>query len=404
MRILDVSPMAAYPPENGASMRIYHILRSLSERHVVRQFSQSGRREIERAGFVTDRHLSNRYLEHHYTHPLSVAAHERFGRSWIFQFVIAGEVLRLTRPALLREWLRWAEVVLVEFPWQFPAIARLRPRAPLVLASHNVEVPTRASNARAAGVSVEGNWWLRYVAHLEREAVARADLILVVSEDDFWGYVKRYGVDPARLVLAPNAADTASFVPAPRERRSELRRLLDLPERPTAVFISGNPKPPDLVALDWIRRLARAAPDVTFLVIGGVVRAPEKDGNLIATGSVDEPWRYLQAADVSISPIAHGGGTKIKVLDSLAAGLPSLVFAETTRGMELVDGEHVVVVDKDEVALLSAIRRVLADRALADRLGSAGRRFVVRHRDWRLTAQRVERALLELVGSGRYSA
>src|SRR5438093_1800453 len=139
MRILDVAPFAVYPPENGSTMRMFHLLRALSRSQEVRQFSQAGWNELRRRSFDSQVQATPTYLERRYAHPLSVLACERCRRSWIFQFVLAGAVLRLTRPRLLRDWLRWADVVLVEFPWQFGAVARLRPNAPLVLASHNVE-------------------------------------------------------------------------------------------------------------------------------------------------------------------------------------------------------------------------------------------------------------------------
>ena len=80
---------------------------------------------------------------------------------------------------------------------------------------------------------------------------------------------------------------------------------------------------------------------------------------MITTGLVADHRPYLQAADISLSPIEYGGGTKIKVFDGLAAGLATVVFAETICGTELRHGEHVNVAAKTEDALRDCPRRLV---------------------------------------------
>jgi glycosyltransferase involved in cell wall biosynthesis len=160
--------------------------------------------------------------------------------------------------------------------------------------------------------------------------------------------------------------------------------------------MSAGPKAADLAALDWVRRVAARMPDTTALVVGGIAR-PAVDGNVVSTGFVDDPVPYLQAADVSLCPVEFGGGTKIKLWDSLAAGLPSVVFAETLHGTNLQDGRHVLVSGKSGDELVAAVRRLLDDGTLAGNLSTAGREHVVRHHDWRASARKLEATLLGLV-------
>jgi glycosyltransferase involved in cell wall biosynthesis len=399
MRILDVSPWTAVPPMGGGAVRTYHLLRHLSRKHEVRQFSQPGLHQIKRTAFATDVQVTASYREHRFIDPISALMWEWCRRSWIYQPVLSGAILRRLRPALLRQWLQWADVVLVEAPWQFSHFARASLTVPLVLASHNVEVSTRMSTAEAAGIPLEKSRWFRYVERLEREAVRRADLILAVSDRDRREYTERYGVEPGRVAEIPNGSDTERFAPVSPDEKRDLRRLLGLPERQTAVYIAAGPKPADRVGLRWVRRTAEVLQDVTFLVVGGVVRRPKAAGNVVETGFVDEPWLYLQAADVSLCPIQHGGGTKIKLWDSLSVGLPTIVFEEALLGTGLRPGEHLLIAEKDERALAAVLRRVLEDRSLADRLRAASREFVVPNHDWRTIAGRLEAALVDLVAA-----
>lgn len=399
VRVLDVSPRLVVPPENGSTYRMYHLMLGLAHHHEVRQFSQPRLRGLWRRRLAAEARPAPSYLEHCNRNLIDAVVAEVGLRSWVSQAVLSGASLHLTRPARLREWLRWADAVLVEFPWQFDFCRRHAPRAALVLAGHNLEVSARASSARAAGISVEHSRLLRRVARLEREAMAAADLVLAVSDADGRDYRRRYGVEERRVAVIPNGADVEGLRPLDPSGRRALRARLGLPEGAVALYMSGVPKIPDVEGLKWVRRVAARLPAVTFLVVGRVTR-PAVEGNVVALGWVPDHRPWVRAADISLCPIEHGGGTKLKLLDGLAAGLPTVAFAESLHGTELRDGEHLLVAAKDEDAILGALRRLLDDPAAARALGSAGREFVAAHHDWKQIARRLEAALVELASRG----
>jgi hypothetical protein len=107
--------------------------------------------------------VTSTYRELRYAKTAAVTLCEPAERNWVGAPVLSGLALELTRPRALRGFLDWAEVVLVEFPWQFGYCARQRPDLPLIYASHNVERLKFLSYAKAAGVRLRGNPWLRLV-------------------------------------------------------------------------------------------------------------------------------------------------------------------------------------------------------------------------------------------------
>src|SRR2546423_8504123 len=311
VRILDVSPRTSLH-RGGSGTRIGNLLRHLGERHEVRRFSQPRLHDFLAPGPAPGERLHRSW---------SAAGIVEIGeRTWVAAPVLAGVALRCTRPKRLRQLLDWADVPLVEFPWQVAHVARLEPTGPIVLASHNVEAQKFASYAVAARARVTRAPWLRYIARMERGAVERADLIIAVKQGDRDDFVERYGVDPGKIVVAPNAADIEGLTPADPERRAAARRALGLGSGPVA-FYAGLDAPPNVRGLDWIRALARVAHEVTFLVVGTVGGRPRTERNLVFTGPIDEIGLALDAADVSICPVEFGGGTKIKLLESLSAGV-----------------------------------------------------------------------------------
>jgi glycosyltransferase involved in cell wall biosynthesis len=391
MRILDVSPRVVQPPVRGSSVRTANLLARLAERHEVRQFSQArmrNRNDPESARGMT--RVSGSYAELGHASPLATLATEIGTRSWVRAPVLCGLGLRLARP--LSRLLRWAEIVVVEFPWQFAVCRRMRPDLPMVLAAHNVEVAKFADYAEAAGGAATSRLWLRRIEALERVAVEDADLVLAVSAEDRSELIRRYGADPSRVVTVPNGADTIRYAPATPEERHAARRTLGLPERPTVLF-AGADNPPNRAGLAWVNRLTARADHLTFLVTGGVAR-PSRNG-IVAVGLVDDFGLALAAADYSLCPIEFGGGTKIKLLEGLAAGLPTVAFAESIQGLAL-DGE-VLVAPKSEDDLLAALDGLVDRPEVARRLAKRGRDWVVANHDWGMIARRLEEHLVELV-------
>ena len=146
MHILDVSPRTVFPPCDGAMFRIYHLLHYLSRNHTVRQFSQARLGQFWRHPFDRAVQINSSYYEFRYTHPVPAAAVEFFGRVHA-----SGLGLRFARPARLQRWFDWADVTLVEQPWQFRYCRLRNPNGLMVLAAHNFEALTSASKPRPPG-------------------------------------------------------------------------------------------------------------------------------------------------------------------------------------------------------------------------------------------------------------
>jgi glycosyltransferase involved in cell wall biosynthesis len=265
------------------------------------------------------------------------------------------------------------------------------------MATHNFEKATSASNAEAAGVPAERSFWYRHSVKTEAFASRDADLIVAVSPEDGRRFAEVYGANPERIVVVPNAADTEHYAPAGKDEKQALKVKHQLPDRPTVVFLASKPSPPHTAALNWVRRAAAAIPEFTFLVVGGLVPKSDSADNFIATGIVEDPAEFLKAADMAICPVEFGGGTKIKTLECVSVGLPTVVFAEAIHGTTLQSPDHVVLCTPDENEIVGALRRIGSDLDASTRMGHAGREVIVQHYDWKASASILEDALVELV-------
>jgi glycosyltransferase involved in cell wall biosynthesis len=395
VRVLNVVPRRVFPPRRGITVRISALGRELAARHEVRHLTLAGgtprrRRAIDSIAVAPSQSELRR------VHPLGTMAVAASSRFWHGAPILAGIGMRMSNPAVLAPLFRWADVVVVEYPWQFAVCRSLaRPGTPCVYSSVNVETDKFRSWAEAVDVSpAVAAPWLRYIQRAERHAIAHADLVTTVSDLDREAFIDRFSADPARTIVVPNGVDSRRFRPVTPEQRTAAKRELGLPDRPVVLFQAAD-MPANRAGLEWVRRLAAADGRFTFLVVGSVA-APQRSERLVAAGMVPDMRPYLAASDLGLCPIAHGGGTKLKLLECMAAGLPTVAFAEAIRGTVARAGEHVLVVDEDERPLLHALGSLTADPGFAQRLANAARALAEQRYDWTGIAAGLERALVGL--------
>jgi glycosyltransferase involved in cell wall biosynthesis len=253
--------------------------------------------------------------------------------------------------------------------------------------AHNVEAHLKAATL--------GTDLVRAAREVEAEACAAARLVLACSTDDASELARLYGVDAARLHIAPNGMDTAAVTPADAAARTAHRRALGIDATRIALFV-GSRHPPNVEAAEAIIELAHALPAVTFLLVGGhceALAARPRPRNVALMGRVDAATlaAVTAVADVALNPMRSGSGTNLKLASYLAAGLPVVTTPVGTRGYELVDGVHAVVCPVADFA--GRLRALLGDEALAARLAAEGRRLAETRYDWGIIAAGVVAAL-----------
>ena len=99
------------------------------------------------------------------------------------------------------------------------------------------------------------------------------------------------------------------------------------------------------------------------------------------TGEVPDMVPHLHAATVYVAPHFTGAGTRTKILEAMAAGLPIVTTSVGIEGIDAKRGEDVLLAD-DPSSLVDAVLRLLGDPAERSRLGIAARRLVEDRYDW----------------------
>lgn len=155
----------------------------------------------------------------------------------------------------------------------------------------------------------------------------------------------------------------------------------DVKRDPRVVMVGNLAYRPNAEAAAWFigevwTRVRSAVPSATFAVIGagadvGLLAGSDGDG-VELMGEVPDLAAELTRASVSVAPVLAGTGTRVKIVEALAWGLPVVSTSVGAGGLDVVPGRDLLVAD-DAAAFAAAVVSLLGDREAAAGVGSSGR-------------------------------
>lgn len=394
MRVLWTLPYLPWPITSGGKARQYHLLRQMAARgHAITLLVQS-KTPLDEAARAALQPLVERLIvlpRRPLKHPLT-----------LLRVALSTRPLLATvnghAPALSRTFARlldqpW-DVVQIEHSYGFePYAAELARRGqPFVLTEHNVE--------SALGAATYDKWPLplRLLGgadrwrqrRWERQVLSCAATVIAVCDEDAQT-LARIAQRPARVV--GNGVDTQAFAEVQPDAAAQ--RVL---------FVGNFEYAPNLDAVAWLLdeiapRLWRARPQARIAICGHALPAawPRRwsDARIEWHGWVPDLRDVQRQASAFIAPLRAGGGSKLKVLEALAAGLPLVSTREGISGLGLsrrqLGGPAPLVRVADEPqALADHLAGLLQDPAQARRQGEAARDWVCAHHDWSSAAAQLQ--------------
>jgi glycosyltransferase involved in cell wall biosynthesis len=113
-------------------------------------------------------------------------------------------------------------------------------------------------------------------------------------------------------------------------------------------------------------------------------------------GYVDDFAPELARTDVMIVPLRHGAGTRLKILEAFAHGVPVVSTSIGASGLDVHDGRHLLIAD-DPNAFATACARLLRDETLRDKLANAAYDLAARRYDWSVVGQDIAKIAEETI-------
>ncbi len=236
------------------------------------------------------------------------------------------------------------------------------------------------------------------------------DLSLAVSQGVKDYLIEQGALDPAKVRVVPNRVDLARL--RQHRPRTEVRRELGLTSEARVVGLVARLDHWGKGHREFFTALAALSDrfPMEALIIGGGRRESEVKqlaaelglaGRVHFLGQRDDIPDLLAALDIFVLP-SHSEGVSLALLEAMAAGLP--VIATRVGGLPEVvtDGDNGLLIPaKDPEALSQALERLLADPALAKKLGENARRDVENNYSLDRLGREINEIYGELSGSRR---
>lgn len=388
MRVLWLGHNLAYPPKGGPLQRNYNLLREAAKCHEVHVlvFDQPASRPLgvtpedcaealskfcASVGWVS---LPKDYLGvARYRRAVgALLTGEPYEFRWLRSKTMQNRIERLVGR------LRF-DVLHVDTLGLAP-YASLVPMAGTVLNHHDIQsalVQRRAANERSV---VWRSFWSQEAAHLlaaEKRWCPTFHVNMVVSADE--GQLVKSSCGKSTICVVPNGVDVNYFTPRQDPGGSRLLfcgRLDQLANKGAIAYFFNSIWP----------QVTSKVKNIEIDVVGknppGWLRElGQRDPRVNVPGFVDDVRPYFKKATLFICPITDGGGTRLKILDALAMGMPIVSTTFAASGLCLSDGSHVLLADSPN-DFVDRILQVLSSRMLRENLSLAGRQVVDAHYSW----------------------
>lgn len=406
--ILFVSQQIPWPTDSGGNIRTYHLLAALARRFAVTLVCSAGDEATAAAGKAE---LSR------FCRAIHIVPDEKSRTPLFLARTVVGSLVR-GLPAVIQHNLNRSMARTVESllggerfevihlnhvdtaPYAAPAEDRLQ-----VIDTHNIlhqYYARRAAVERNPLTKILCRIESRRLERFERRTFRRADLVLACSRTEALA-VEALAPEVDSSVV-PNGVDCAYFSPAPGDpfdNRPDLVFVGDLgyaPNRDAAAFFIRS-------VLPAVRRRVEGC---RFLLVGGnpgtrLAKLAAGRPEIVATGWVEDVREYVRGAKIFVVPIRYGSGTRLKVLEAFAMGVPTVSTTVGAEGIEYRHGRDILIADSPG-SMCEAICSLLENRERYRRLRAACRQTALQTYDWPKIGDEVVRLydeLLRRAGGGR---
>jgi len=396
LRLLWLAPYGPWPAHGGGRIRLWEVVSGLAslgvELHVY--YPANSHAEPEDPPYVPNvewRSYEGRLRQG--TRRKLAALFSRFpDQVW--------EVLNRNLQRELRDRSRYFDAVVLEQAHMAPFAAYVPDDIPVILIAQNVE---HALMAQIGHRSPRLKTRLRYrlgavkFRRLERAAFRRAQLIVAMSQVDKSRILEL--VDEASVAVHPNGVDLEFHAYQPRRegRGNRGNRL---------VMTGTMGYPPNLEAAMWIYHeilpgIRQQIPDARISLVGScpseLRRLHDPTVGFDVVGFVDDVRPYLRAADVFLMPLQMGGGTRLKALEAMAAGIPVVSTSLGVEGLDLGTPSAVSIGETTD-ELVELCVRLLGDSVIRQQQAARARAVVEENYSWSRIVRALHRDLVRLLG------
>ncbi len=386
MQILLLTPAFPYPPHQGGALRNFGIIRGLhAAGHKITLISFN-------EGITSGTPLPG------YCQRIETVDPPRRGSIHrLRDLLLTGQpdlARRLESPEFrdrLRTVLAQTRFDLVQFEGlemaiYLPLVRQLQPHAKLIYDAHNAEFALQHVIAEVESgtrsrlpAAIYSRIQARRITHFERSICQQADAVIAVSDEDA-DALRSFRADQQVYVLA-NGIFTEDYA-APQQGVELGDSVL--------VFTGKMDYRPNVDAMQWfttaiLPKIRTVCPEARLYVVGQKPHASlqglREDDAIEVTGWVAQVQPFLHAAQVYVAPLRMGSGTRLKILEAMAAGCAVVATSAAVSGLDDQARAALIIADS-ETDFADGVVRLLQDADQRAKQGQQAQKIVRTLYDW----------------------
>ncbi|MGB6882149.1 MAG: glycosyltransferase family 4 protein [Microgenomates group bacterium] len=209
----------------------------------------------------------------------------------------------------------------------------------------------------------------------------KADKLVAVSDED--RKVMQSLLPGVKVDIIPNGVDANYFVAKKVPKKSPPRVLYGV----TNFEWLQNVEAVNVLIDEVWPIIRKEMAEVKLWLVGRMIPArltklAQEREDIEITESIPDARDAYCAANIMVTPIRGSGGTRLKILEAMAAGLPVVSTSIGVAGLNLKQEKQALISDTPKGLAKKAIK-LLKNPKLAEKIGVAGQKFVRENYDWK---------------------
>ncbi|HUW22006.1 MAG TPA: glycosyltransferase [Candidatus Bathyarchaeia archaeon] len=392
MKILMITPYLPYPPFSGGQVRSYHLIKNLAHKHQIFLIS------------LVKNNQEKKYIKELEKFCARVWAFDRPSSPWTLRNIIrtgfSFDPFLVVRnfSALAKKKIK-EEIAKENFDLihaeTFYVMSHIPPtKIPILLVEQTIECQVYDHFVKTLPYYLfflkpflyfdifKLEWWEKFYWR-------KADLVAAVSESDQKMIIQL--VKKVNVRVVPNGVDCNYFS----------KKVTAKEAVPTVVFVGNfkwlqNKEAVDLLVKKIWPLIVKKNQQVRLLIVG---RHSEEFVRVcdprIRVKKVRDIREAYQTGWVFIAPFRSGGGSRLKIFEAMASGLPVVATAKGVEGIRVKNGVHYLKGETSQ-ELATNVIRLINNRELALKIAFAARRLTSLNYDWQISAKKLDNVYREI--------
>jgi len=231
------------------------------------------------------------------------------------------------------------------------------------------------------------------IKYWEKYYWEKANRLVTMSDEDRQFIQSEIG-NSQQIDVVANGVDMDYF------KLTKIKR----PSNPTVLFVGTFKWLPNADAVEFlvekiwpliIKQISNAKLHIVGFSPNKKILSYAKNDSITVSGNISDIRDAYGQAHVLLAPVRSGKGTRYKVLEAMATGLPIVGTKLSVEGLPVKSGSDVLISDTDH-GLAEKTIQLLKDRQLQEKLAQNGKKLVAQQFEWSIISKELDRIYKEV--------